>query len=201
MKPGCGTKQSGEQPMRAMMNTFQGMLTAMGVGLVMTVLGGTSMVQAEEKKGVSQICVAPLQHGFEVPATKDDTETDEEAVVLVDETTGGIDNTAVALPDRHVTLEVETQGEINAQRKRAISLGPISTTARSLIKVREDGKLIQSFLYKRGRGQKGDYCVVFRTQLEAWAILPMKEVGEWCSCDHAAYVAPVIPEVNAETAQ
>lgn len=194
-------KRSGEQSMRAMRKIFPWTLTAMGLGLAMIVSGGMSIVQAEEGKRVSQLCVAPLQHGFEVPASRDDIKTDEEAVVLVDEATGGIDNTAVALPDRHVTLEVETNGEINAQRKRAISLGPISTSERSLIKVREDGKLIQSFLYKRGRGQQGDSCVVFRTAMKAWAILPMKEVGQWCSCDHTAYVAPIIPEVNAETAQ
>ncbi len=178
--------------LRSMTETRR-VLLAMSFGLALATGGSSAAVQAEGEESVGQICIAPLAQGFEVPALAEETEAPSAAVVLVDEAKEGVDNTAVALPDRKVTVEVQTRGEIVAARTRAQSLGPISTTGRSLITLREEGKIVQSFLFQRTRGQEEDYCLVYRAGRETWAILPMEDVGGWCACDHRAYVAPVVP--------
>jgi hypothetical protein len=169
-------------------------LLAMSFGLALAMGGSSAAVEPKgEEVGVAQICIAPLGQGFEVPAHGEEIEVSSETVVVVDEAKGGVDNTLVALPDRRVTVEVETRGEIVAGRTSARSLGPLSTKERSLIKLREDGKIVQSFLFQRTRGHEAGYCLVYRAGLKTWAILPLEDVGEWCACNHRAYVAPVIP--------
>ncbi len=184
-----------------LMTVNKRVLLAMSFALALAIGGSSGAAPEEgEEQGVGQICLAPLAQGFEVPALveEEETEAPSEAVVLVDDESEGIDNTAVALPDRKVTVEVETRGEIEASRTRAQSLGPIPTRERSLITLREEGKIVQSFLYQRTPGVSEDYCLVYRAGRETWAILPLQDVGGWCSCDHRAYVAPVVPEEKQE---
>lgn len=169
----------------------------LGAGLCLALALGGSSAAAETDGGVGQICIAPLVQGFEMPVLSYGTDGTKETVVLVDEEAGGIDNAIVALPDRKVTVEVETRGEIVVGRAVALSLGPLSTTKRSLIKLRENGKIVQSFLFRGSPRQDEGYCLVYRAGRETWAILPLEEVGDWCSCDHRRYVAPVVP-VKAE---
>ncbi|MBW2712379.1 MAG: hypothetical protein JRC77_01365 [Deltaproteobacteria bacterium] len=187
-------------PIKRALLAMSGCLAFVLSAVLSTVLStGPGIALAEEGEVASQICVAPLASGFEVPPVAvegtEENEAADESLVLVE---GSVDNAAVALPDRHVTGEVNIQGEVLAARQRAVSLGPLSTSDRSLIKIREDGKIVQSFLYQRARGQSGDYCLVYRMGLETWAILPLQKVGDWCSCNHRSYVAPAIPEEEQE---
>jgi len=126
---------------------------------------------------VGRVCLAPVSD----PAAKPEV------------VEPGVDYAATDLPPHQTSAEAGTNGEIVASPTRARSLGPLPFGEKQLIKVRADGEIVQAFLVDFADLPEADLCLLFRETRESWALLPASEVGEWCFCDHGAYVPPAPP--------